>query len=366
MYGDAYITYENTYGVPYISGTTNESIAFAIGYSHAMDRLYDLNFHRAMAAGRLSEYFGKEALEFDRYMRSLQLSKLAARELLLLNTQNPYNINFLQAYTAGINEYVKGLTIRPIELLLSGVTFDPWTIKDSLMIFKMFSLSLSEHWKLTALRTVIANKCGKQLAERLVPFKDVTDGLFENIAAINPLDIPMNNIDLILKYEQIKDTSFEVVADSGIDFKFLKNLKFRGKIDWTGSSAWAIHKSKSVNSKTLFGSSVNGAHNVPSELYMMSIKYPQGPNLMGGTMVGFPLILFGRNENVGWSISTSFIENIDLYSIRISTDHRKYYCGGIWRDLEVSEEVIKVKDKTKITHTVFKTHYGPVINFNRK
>jgi penicillin amidase len=363
MHGDAYITYEKTYGVPYISGTTNESIAFAIGYSHAMDRLYDLNFHRAMAAGRLSEYFGKEALEFDRYMRSLQLSKIAARELLLLNTQN---VNFLQAYTAGINEYMKGLTIRPIELLFSRISFEPWTIKDSLMIFKMFSMSFSEHWKLTALRTVIAHKWGKQLAERLVPFKDVTNGLFENIAAIDPLDASMNNIDIRLKYEQIKDTSFEAVADPGIDFKFLRNLRFRGKVDWTGSCAWAIHRTKAANGKILFGSSVNGAHNIPSELYMMSIKYPHGPNLMGSTMAGIPLILFGRNEDVAWSISTSFVENIDLYSIRISTDHRQYYYNGRWRDLEVSEEVIKVKGKTEVVHTVFKTHYGPVINFNKK
>eukprot|EP00826_Nyctotherus_ovalis_P066488 TRINITY_DN982_c0_g1_i21.p1 TRINITY_DN982_c0_g1~~TRINITY_DN982_c0_g1_i21.p1 ORF type:complete len:791 (+),score=165.29 TRINITY_DN982_c0_g1_i21:152-2524(+) len=358
IYGEAYITYDGTYGIPYISGTTNNAIAFAIGYSQAADRLYDLSLHRAMAAGRLAEYFGKEALDFDRYMRSLQLSKVTARELQLLSTQN---MTFLQAYTDGINEYAKRLLVQPIELLLSGISFEPWSIQDSLMIFKMFSFSLSEHWKLTALRTVIAHKWGKQLAERLVPFKDVTNGLFESIAAIDPSDIPLNKIDLRLKYEQVRDTSFEPVADPGIDFKFLKSLRFRGKIDWTGSSAWAVHKSKSANGKTLFSASINGAHAIPSELYIMSIKYPQGPNLMGATMAGFPLILFGRNEHVGWSMATSFVENIDLYSVKVTTDLRQYHYSGGWKNLEVSEEFIKVKGKKGVNYTVYRTHHGPII-----
>ncbi len=53
--GEATIIYESEYGIPYINGTTNEAVAYALGYAHAEDRLYDLQLKRALAAGRVSE-----------------------------------------------------------------------------------------------------------------------------------------------------------------------------------------------------------------------------------------------------------------------------------------------------------------------
>ena len=41
--------------MPYINGTTNEAVIYALGFAHAADRLYDLQFKRAYAYGELSE-----------------------------------------------------------------------------------------------------------------------------------------------------------------------------------------------------------------------------------------------------------------------------------------------------------------------
>ena len=54
-YGYAQIIYESSYGVPYITGVTNEAASYALGFAHAADRLYDLQLRRAFAAGRLAE-----------------------------------------------------------------------------------------------------------------------------------------------------------------------------------------------------------------------------------------------------------------------------------------------------------------------
>ena len=53
--GEATILYEYDYEMPYINGTTNEAVIYALGFAHAADRLYDLQFKRAYAYGELSQ-----------------------------------------------------------------------------------------------------------------------------------------------------------------------------------------------------------------------------------------------------------------------------------------------------------------------
>jgi len=53
--GPVTIVYKDSYSIPYINGTTRESVYFALGFSHAVDRLFSLYLHRATAYGRLSE-----------------------------------------------------------------------------------------------------------------------------------------------------------------------------------------------------------------------------------------------------------------------------------------------------------------------
>ena len=53
--GKATIVFEREHEMPYISGTTKDAVAYALGFVHAADRLYDMNIRRASAYGRLSE-----------------------------------------------------------------------------------------------------------------------------------------------------------------------------------------------------------------------------------------------------------------------------------------------------------------------
>ena len=55
MKGEATIKYQGKYGMPYITGTSNEAVFYALGFAHAADRLYDMQVKRAIASGRLAE-----------------------------------------------------------------------------------------------------------------------------------------------------------------------------------------------------------------------------------------------------------------------------------------------------------------------
>jgi len=55
IYGKTKIIYESEYGIPYITGDTNESVFFGQGFVHAADRLLELQIKRLFTSGRLSE-----------------------------------------------------------------------------------------------------------------------------------------------------------------------------------------------------------------------------------------------------------------------------------------------------------------------
>ena len=55
------------YGVPHIYAQNEDDLFFAQGYIHAQERLWQMEFNRRIGSGRLSEVFGKVALDADRF-----------------------------------------------------------------------------------------------------------------------------------------------------------------------------------------------------------------------------------------------------------------------------------------------------------
>src|SRR6516225_12189712 len=58
-------------GVPTIRAATERDAAFALGFVHAQDRLFQMDLMRRAGAGRLSELIGPAGLQADRTTRTL-------------------------------------------------------------------------------------------------------------------------------------------------------------------------------------------------------------------------------------------------------------------------------------------------------
>src|SRR4051812_3745813 len=61
----------DAHGIPTIRAASVEDAMFGLGFVHAQDRLWQLETHRRIAAGRLAEAFGPGALDTDRFIRAL-------------------------------------------------------------------------------------------------------------------------------------------------------------------------------------------------------------------------------------------------------------------------------------------------------
>jgi len=61
------------HGIPTIAAANDQDAAFALGFVHAQDRLFQMDAMRRYGAGRLSEWFGaatlRQVVMHDRYAR---------------------------------------------------------------------------------------------------------------------------------------------------------------------------------------------------------------------------------------------------------------------------------------------------------
>ena len=69
------------WGVPHVFAGDVHDLYFAQGFCHAQDRLWQMEFNRRLASGRLSEVLGSRALEVDRLMRRIGLHRSAERDV---------------------------------------------------------------------------------------------------------------------------------------------------------------------------------------------------------------------------------------------------------------------------------------------
>jgi len=65
------------YGMTRIQAKGRNDLFFGQGFAHAQDRLFQMEMHRRISLGRLSEMFGHAALDTDRLVRTLGFQSIA-------------------------------------------------------------------------------------------------------------------------------------------------------------------------------------------------------------------------------------------------------------------------------------------------
>ena len=133
--------------------------AFALGFLHGQDRLWQMEFDRLVGQGRLAEVLGEAALPIDRFLRTLGLARHAQAALATLPA--PTRV-LLEAYAAGVNAAIDRFgTVLPPEFLILRHRPEPWRAGDVLLFQKLMALDLSGNWRTELLRA--------RLAQRLTP-----------------------------------------------------------------------------------------------------------------------------------------------------------------------------------------------------
>ncbi|MDQ2961480.1 MAG: penicillin acylase family protein, partial [Candidatus Dormibacteraeota bacterium] len=130
-------------GTVHVDATTMADAAFAMGLVHAQERLWQLDFTRRVADGRISEIAGIEGLPADRMLRRIGLRRVAEEEATTLGGETAA---MLEAYAEGVNTVVGSRRPLPWEFTLLGIRPQPWRPSDSIACSKLLALGLSLNW----------------------------------------------------------------------------------------------------------------------------------------------------------------------------------------------------------------------------
>ncbi|EIC30053.1 penicillin acylase family protein [Methylomicrobium album] len=327
--------YRDRFDVPHVYAQSADDAYFALGYLHARERLWQMELSRRAGSGRLAELFGADALEQDRFMRTLGLRRAAEANWARLD---PATQASLQAYAKGVNAGIARSRWLPIEFYLTGAPRpEPWRPVDSLTWLKIMAWRLSGNWWEELLNLRLQSRLpAVQLADLFPPY---------------PGDAPQTLPDVSKWYAPVAAQADRLLA------------QHRDEADKSvGSNNWAVDGSRSVSGKPLLANDPHLPLTAPSTWYFAHLHAP-GLNVIGAGLPGVPGILLGRNEQVAWAFTNTNPDSQDVFVERLVPGNPAHYRtpAGEAAFTEFTE-TLRVKGAPDERLTVRASRHGPLIS----
>jgi penicillin G amidase len=348
MKGRATIVYDDKL-VPHIFAENDEDIYFLQGYVTAQHRLWQMEFQTHAAAGRVSEIVGDIAGE-----AALNLDREARRTGMVYGAQNalagfdsiPEAKATADAYTKGVNTYIKSLKYRdfPLEYKILDYAPEEWTILKSGLLLKQMSKTLS------------FREADFEMANALRLFgKEFLDVLYPEIL---PEQAPIVNQPNEWKFKPVEVQT--PALSSNIIGEYIKEHYKSKENDGVGSNNWAVAASKTASGNAILCDDPHLALSMPSIWYEMQMQTPT-MNVYGVTLPGAPCVIIGFTDSISWGVTNAQRDLVDWYQVKFKDDSKnEYLLDG--KDVKTKKvvEVIKVRNKPDFIDTVSYTTWGPV------
>lgn len=334
----------DAHGIPTVRAESLADAAYGLGVAHAQDRLWQMETHRRIGAGRLAEVLGPGALETDKFLRALGVRRAAAAQWAQLGEESRA---LLQAYAAGVNAVIAQLKARPPEYLVLGFHPEPWDPVDSLAWAIMMSWDLGGNWGTELLRLRLALELEREQIDVLLP-------PYPGEAPLPATDYPALYRSLGLgtgaqrRVSQAWHRLVEVAPPSGVE--------------GVGSNNWVVAGSHTTTGAPLLANDPHLKLSTPALWYFARLQAP-GLDVAGATLPGLPLVVLGQNAQVAWGFTNTGPDVQDLYLEEVDpADPTRYRTPEGWAAFETVADVIRVKGQPDIAVTWRRTRHGPVIS----
>jgi penicillin G amidase len=357
--------------VTHIFAQTDTDAAFALGYTHAQERSWQLETNRRVMHGLLSEIFGAATLETDQLMRSLGIIRTAQKQFDALPADAKA---ILTAYTDGINSFHQtSKQALPPEFHILGVKPALWQPADSMGWSLMMALDLGGNWGVEFARLSAAQKVPTAQLWQLFP-------AYPGEQPASKVDFSKLYADLNLYNTTIKTGALRadsITATALFDLKnTLKNpflaapadlaalSRDVGNIEGKGSNNWVVAGSHSTSGKPLLANDPHLGLGAPAIWYFARLQSKaSGMDVIGASLPGLPFIVLGRTTHVAWGFTNTGPDVQDLYIERINpANPAQYQTPEGWKDFETRTESIPVKGSPTVSYTYRATRHGSVMS----
>jgi penicillin amidase len=323
-------------GVPHIRAADSRDAAFAVGFVHGQDRLWQMELHRRIAAGRLSEMVGRQGIPVDQLMRKVGLRRVSEAEWHVTQASSELRV-LLEAYTAGVNAAMRDRP-RAAEFVILRHRPEPWQPEDCLAVGRLLSFTQSGNWEAQLIRMRMLKELGPELTGAIDPGYPVANPWVEAGLAEGEW-----GSDLLAQLNAVED---------------LLPLS-----SWAaGSNTWVVHGTRTATGKPILANDPHGVLGTPSSWHQVHVETP-GDEIAGMAFLGTPFIAFGHNRRVAWGIVNSQVSTQSLYVERLNPNNPlQFDDAGGWQDAVRFREVIRVRGSRPLVEDVLVTRRGPVIS----
>jgi len=338
----------------------------ALGYVHAQERAWQLEFNRRLMRGELSAAFGASTLETDKLMRTLGIHQVAQRQLQALSEDARIA---LRAYSDGVNAFfAEGRQALPPEFHVLGI--DPagearngqyWTPEDSVGWSVMMALDLGGNW-------------GTEFA-RLTALEVIDTEALWTLFPPYPGELPVATADLAALYQGLDLYRRAPAVEQRTQGARspLAWLDEPGTSEGKGSNNWVVAGERSESGAPLLANDPHLGLSAPALWYFARLQSPdvddlRGVDVVGATLPGAPVVVLGRTPEAAWAFTNTGPDVQDLYLEQIHPGNPGLYRVPSdvgepqWAQFEERVERIAVKGETDVMHRVRHTRHGPVIS----
>ena len=331
------------HGVPHIFGDTDPDVFFGLGFVHAQDRLWQMLILRRAAQGRLSEVFGERTLAADELMRRLDLNGLAAASF---EVQDSTAKTALEAYAEGVNAWLRVVESSLLnrgapELYLFNFEIRPWQPFDSIAILNLQAYELTVHAR---------NEITRAKVSAVMPSQRLDDLMPQVPRLITP--------DL---RQQVTETAGLTANHSTSANDSNVNPNFFTASMGGASNVWAASPDKSAGGGSLLANDPHLGFSAPSIWMLARLELSTG-GIIGATIPGMPAMPVGRSANLGWGVTSSYLDDQDIFIEQLdpSSDSR-YRTPDGYLEFRTINEVLNVAGGSPVVIELQWSENGPVI-----
>jgi len=340
------------YGGSTIIADSREDAAYALGYVHARERLFSMDFQRRFAAGELSELVGRSTLRIDKENRRFLFRERARRDLLKLPSDHR---SVLESYAAGVNKGIENLNTRPWEYLALRSQVSEWLPEDSILVGYALYLHLQKN--------LIWRERSRGLMKRHLPSDVYQFFVFNGSSWDSALDasqsalLPLPPEASFTYLDREKKSSFSSVLEPSLFGESFGNLT-------AGSNSFVISGARARGDSAILTTDVHLGYGVPNVWFRAEVDYKvkeDRSRVRGFTVPGLPLFLIGSNGTLAWGLTNSRIDSLDIVEVRKVEGREDVYqfADGEER-FEKRTESIRIKGAEPFELEFQTTRWGPV------
>lgn len=347
-------------GVPHIFAESDRDATIALGWVVARDRLFQMEFLKRLATGRLAELVGDSAVGTDRYFRSIGMPRTVQRNISEHNRQGGRRAEILDWYAAGVNAWIDRLQPGeyPFEYRLFGAAPERYDASNlyGLLAYMTFDLSFRSN---DIAYSRAASRLGNDVFDALYPvYSDWEVPIVEEGLCDCPFDDDV-------KAAAPPDGDRRALTTGATDqvsrpHDGLLAVLAEGLIEGKGSNNWAVNGDRSSTGMPILAGDMHLSLSLPAIWYEAHLVTPD-MNVYGVTFPNAPSIVEGITPTTAWTFTNAGTDQLDTYLLDPTRDGTGYRFEDDVLPFETEIDTIHVAGGDFVVDTLRISRFGPVM-----